>query len=272
MKNHSIKINDKLTVVELGEVLTSNDIKEFDKDLESLMNSVHHVIVDFNTVDSISHDWIRSLLRLQMGLKKKKLQMRIVHASVTVRHYLKTEGVDTAFTMYETMNDAIQDIVLVPKPTLNTDFINPFLDATLRVLDVQANVKAKAGKIVLKKNWDEFTGDISGIIGIVSDSFNGSVVISFPEKTFLKIISSMLGEEYHEINKDILDGAGEITNMIFGQAKVTLNEKGYGIKIALPSVVHGKNHSLSSQTQGPIVVIPFESSAGIFHVEICLSA
>ncbi len=272
MKNHSIKINEKLTIVELGEVLTSNDIKDFDKDLESLQHSVHHVIVNFNVVESISHDWLRSLLRLQMGLKKKKLELRIAHASVAIRSYLKKEGVDTAFTMYESINDAVQDIVLPPKPTLNTDFINPFLDATLRVLDVQANVKAKAGKIVVKKKWDEFTGDVSGIIGVVSDSFNGSVVISFPEQTFLKIVSSMLGEEYHEINKDILDGAGEITNMIFGQAKVNLNEKGYGIKIALPSVVHGKNHSLSSQTQGPIVVIPFESTAGIFHVEICLSA
>lgn len=60
--------------------------------------------------------------------------------------------------------------------------------------------------------------------------------------------------------------------MTFGQAKVILNEKGYGIKTAIPSVVSGRNHSLETLTKGPIVVVPFESSKGNFFVEICLSA
>jgi len=99
-----------------------------------------------------------------------------------------------------------------------------------------------------------------------------SVVISFPEATFLKVMSGMLGEEYLELNQDILDGAGEITNIIFGQAKVILNGKGYGIKTALPSVVHGKDHTVSSHDlMGQSVVVPFESNSGKFFVEICLS-
>ena len=81
----------------------------------------------------------------------------------------------------------------------------------------------------------------------------------------------MLGEEYQEISKDIIDGAGELTNMIFGQAKVTLNQKGYGIQTAIPSVISGKNHSLSALTKGPIVVIPFSTEAGPFFIEICVS-
>jgi len=154
---------------------------------------------------------------------------------------------------------------------LDTEFINPFLKGALHVLKVQANVTAEQGKIYLKKDGDKLVGDISGVIGIVSDNFNGSVIISFPEKTFLKVMSGMLGEEYTEISKDILDGAGEITNMIFGQAKITLNEKGYGIKTAIPSVVAGKDHSLTSLSKGPIVVVPFTSSAGDFFIEICVS-
>ncbi len=69
-----------------------------------------------------------------------------------------------------------------------------------------------------------------------------------------------------------MDGAGEITNMIFGQAKIILNEKGYGIKTALPSVVTGKDHNLLSITKGPVVTVPFTSTAGNFFVEICISA
>lgn len=157
------------------------------------------------------------------------------------------------------------------KKALDTDFVNPFLDATLHVLKVQASVTAEAQKISIKKPDQPFTGDISGIIGIVSETFNGSVVISFPEQTFLKVMSSMIGETYTEITKEITDGAGEITNMIFGQAKIVLNDKGYGIKTAIPSVVSGKNHSMQALTNGPVVVVPFNSSAGPFFIEICLS-
>ncbi len=153
---------------------------------------------------------------------------------------------------------------------MDIEFVDQFITATIHVLKVQANVEASAGKIALKKMGVINSGDISGIIGVVSDSLNGSVIISFPEDTFLAIMSNMLGEVYTSLNEDIVDGAGELTNIIFGQAKITLNEKGYGIRAAIPSVVKGKNHELLSQTKGPVVVVPFESSAGPFVVEICI--
>ncbi len=154
---------------------------------------------------------------------------------------------------------------------IDINFVNPFLGATLNVLKVQAQVEAQPGKIALKQPGECLRGDVSGVIGIVSDTIKGSVVISFPETTFLKVMSNMLGEEYKQISQDIVDGAGEITNMIFGQAKVILNERGYGVQIALPQVITGKNHMLSTQSKGPTVIIPFSSTAGDFFVEICLS-
>lgn len=154
---------------------------------------------------------------------------------------------------------------------IDTNFINPFLASTLNVLKVQAGILAEAGKVTLKKKDDSYRGDVSGVIGIVSDSFKGNVVISFPENTFLKVMSGMLGEECAEMNQDIIDGAAEITNMIFGQAKIVLNDRGYGIKMALPQVISGKGHSLAAMSKGPAMIIPFTSSAGDFFVEISLS-
>ncbi len=161
---------------------------------------------------------------------------------------------------------------MAPPKNIDTDFINPFLGATIRVLEVQALMKSTPGEIFLKKENDVMLGDISGVIGIVSQSFVGSFIISFPEKTFLNIISNMLGKEYRELSKDMLDGASEITNMIFGQAKVSFNQKGYGIKTAFPSVICGKSHPLSGVTKGPVVVIPFSTENGPFFVEVCATA
>jgi chemotaxis protein CheX len=272
MKKYSLEKTETYNLLKLGDVLTFNENRDFELDIDNfVLEAQQPFIVDFSIVNTLSKDWVRSLMRLQIGLKKKHQTMKLVSVSPSIFSFLKKEGVETAFQICPTQKEALQEIGLGSKRTLDTEFINPFLDATLYVLEIQAQIKAKPGKLCLKKHDREFQSDISGIIGIVSETFNGSVVISFPEKTFLKVMSSMLGDEYTEINKDILDGAGEITNMIFGQAKISLNEKGYGIKTALPSVVHGKNHILTAQTKGAIVVIPFESIAGNFHVEICLS-
>jgi chemotaxis protein CheX len=157
------------------------------------------------------------------------------------------------------------------RKVMDVNFINPFLDATMKTLETQASTKAVAGAVFMKSKSDKFAGDISGVIGLISDAFTGSVVISFPAETFLKVMTRMLGEECNEINDMIRDGAGELTNIIFGQAKIVLNKQGFGIKTALPSVIAGHDHSVVPMTQGPRVVIPFTTDVGPFFVEICLS-
>lgn len=157
------------------------------------------------------------------------------------------------------------------KKIMDVNFINPFLDATMKTLETQCSTKATPGQIFMKNRGDKFSGDISGVIGLVTDVFTGSVVISFPAATFLAIMTRMLGEECNEINDMIRDGAGELTNIIFGQAKITLNKQGFGIKTALPSVIAGHDHTVVPMTNGPRVAIPFETDVGPFSIEICLS-
>jgi chemotaxis protein CheX len=272
VSTYQIIAGDGYITIRLIGVCESSNLSIFNEEVDRQLVDPHpFVIVNCEHLTSLSNDWLRTLLRIQAELKKYNKSMRLIRATDRLKASLKREGLDTAFKFAATLRDAQAELGLVTKKALDTDFINPFLNATLHVLKIQASVQSEAGKIYLKKESDKFVGDVSGIIGIVSESFNGSVVISFPENTFLKVMSSMLGEEFNELSKDIIDGAGEITNMIFGQAKIVLNEKGYGIKTAIPSVVTGKDHSLSALTKGPIVVVPFKSSAGDFFVEICLS-
>lgn len=259
-----------LKLIGLSDVVTS---KEMDAVLTAqIIDPFPHVVINCEHTSTIPTDWCRILLITQKNLGKVNKKLRLVNVSQALQSYLKKNGVDSAFKSAPTLREALVEFGLVTKKSLDTDFINPFLTATLKVLEVQAKVSAKPGKIFMKEASDHFKGDVSGVIGIVSESFNGSVVISFPEATFLKVMTGMLGEEITEMSKDIVDGTGEIINMIFGQAKISLNEKGYGIKTALPSVVSGKDHSLSTKTSGPTVVIPFESNCGNFFVEISLSA
>ena len=230
------------------------------------------VILDFENVEDLTQSWVRCWVQLLQQLKVSNNQIRLISVNEAMMKILKQEGVDSSLKCLGNLQEALADLKPAQgKVLLDVNFVNPFLIATMKVLEVQASTKAVAGKIYARDSREKFQGDISGVIGLVSEAFTGSVVISFPQATFLKIISRMLGEEFTEITKDIEDGAGEMTNMIFGQAKVSLNEKGYGIKTALPSVVSGAGHSVLQVGSGPRLVIPFESDAGSFFVEVCVS-
>ncbi len=244
----------------------------FEADFPKLIGPPNcHIIVNCDHVTGISKAWIRLLLKLTNEIKRLKKEIRFILVSYSVQEIFLNEGVNQAFQTSPNLHDALIELNIVSKKQLDTEFVNPFLTATIQVLKIQASVATTPGKIFLKQDKGKANGDISGSIGLVTPSFNGYVVVCFPESTFLNIMSGMLGETFTSLTSEIIDGAGELINMIFGQAKATLNEKGYGLKTALPSVIVGRDHTVSALTKGPVIVIPFESQSGPFFVEICLS-
>ncbi len=156
-------------------------------------------------------------------------------------------------------------------PKIDVNFINPFIDGTIETLKVQCSIQTHAGKPYLKGPKSEFKVDITAVIGLTSTAFRGSVAICFPERVFLNIMEKLLGEKQTAITSELEDGASELMNIIFGQAKKVLNEKNYAIDRAIPTVVRGSDLTVRHFTPSPTIVIPFESDAGNFHIEIGIS-
>jgi chemotaxis protein CheX len=152
---------------------------------------------------------------------------------------------------------------------MNVKFINPFLDGTVSVLKTMAFVEPRAAKPYLKVD-NLAKGDVSGIIGLTG-SATGSLALSFSEAAILKIVSNMLGENIKSLNSDIKDAVGEITNMISGVARKHLEAEGFYIQAAIPTVVSGKDHSITHVLGGPSLIIPFEIDEGTFVVDVCLN-
>ena len=150
---------------------------------------------------------------------------------------------------------------------MDVKFINPFINATLNVLETIASTKAKAGKPYLK-NDHVAQGDISGVIGLTGEVC-GTISTSFTENSILAIVSRMFGEEMKELNDEIKDAVGEIANMISGQARQKLEELGRSLKAAIPTVVIGKNHTITHLTKHPVIAIPFSTDNGNFTIEVC---
>ena len=149
---------------------------------------------------------------------------------------------------------------------MDVKLINPFINATLNVLETMAFIKPEAGKPYLKK--DDFAqGEVSGVIGFTGKS-NGTVSVIFDKSCILKIVSNMLGEEIKEINNEIEDAVGELNNMISGQARKELEEIGKLFHGGIPSVITGKKHKIVPITKGHKIAIPFKIDSGNFIIEV----
>ena len=151
---------------------------------------------------------------------------------------------------------------------MDVKLINPFLHATLNVLETMAFVKAKAEKPYLKKD-NVAQGDVSVVVDFTGDA-KGTVSVTFDESCILNIVSSMLGEEMKELNSEISDAVGELTNMISSQARQEIEKIGILLRGATPKVITDKNHELISMVKVPKVAFPFKTDAGSFTVEVCL--
>ncbi len=151
---------------------------------------------------------------------------------------------------------------------MDVRFINPFLTGTVNVLKTMASVDPKPGRPYLKKG-SMANGDVSGIIGLTG-SVAGSMALSFSEAAILKIVSNMLGEKITEVNGDITDAVGEITNMVSGASRKELESIGFTINAAIPTVISGKGHSIKHVLGGPSLIIPFETDNGPFVIDVCI--
>ncbi len=152
---------------------------------------------------------------------------------------------------------------------LDVRFFKPFIEGTINTLKIQCGIEAKPDKPFIKGQKEQPEFAIAGVIGITSNAFNGTITLCYPEKVFLGVMSKMLGEEYKEITKDLQDGVAELLNIIFGQAKITLSNQGFTIQKAIPTVVRGHQLTTSVLSSGPVMVLPFQTEMGEFHVEIC---
>lgn len=151
---------------------------------------------------------------------------------------------------------------------MDVQLFKPIVEGTLKTFKVQAGLEIKGGKPFYKGTVEQPKFALAGVIGLASSKFCGSVSLCFPEKVFLGIMGKMMGEEYTEINDELQDGAAELLNIIFGQAKATLNNSGYDLEMAIPTIVRGTELKTSAMSKKPVVVLPFETDLGEFQVEI----
>lgn len=128
-----------------------------------------------------------------------------------------------------------------------------FIDSVSNYFKVLTEINSEMG-IPYLKSADEITlKDYTGMIGI-SGNRKGFVYISADKTMFEDLINIFIGIE-NPSNADILDMAGEISNVVAGNVRANL---GANFMISVPIVFRGKPEELKFPKNVSIYVIPLK--------------
>lgn len=227
-------------------------------------------VLDFKETVEVRPAAYRAFVIFNQALKSYKKHLYCINLSQKLTNQFSSDGLGSVFISVSSLDEA-KKRGTPPKAALDVEFINPFIDAAKNILEIQAKTKISAGKPFARKHDDPMPMEIAGVISLNSKEFTGNISLCFRAEVFLKIYEKLVGEKCTAITQEIEDGAAELLNMIFGQAKTTLNdEKGYKIERASPSVLTGEKLRLYHPSRNPSIVIPFDSPEGAFHIEILI--
>lgn len=146
-------------------------------------------------------------------------------------------------------------------------FITPFISSIQNVFSTMMQLPVTIGDPGIKGD-PSTTYDVSGIIGMSGD-VTGSVVLSFPRQTAVRLVALLAGAEMAPDHPDFPDAVGELTNMVSGNAKGMFTGR-KKVTISCPSVVIGPGHIVARPKDVPCIVIPCSTDCGEFVVEICI--
>lgn len=149
---------------------------------------------------------------------------------------------------------------------MKVELINPFIEATLSVLETSSSVTTEPLKPFVKKD-NKARGCVTGLINL-NGEYTATVAITFTEECILKIVSNMFGEELTKVDDDIFDAVGELSNMIAGQVSLSITQYGESLKATFQKVLSESKHTIDHIVQKPILAVPFSTDNGDFTIEV----
>lgn len=150
---------------------------------------------------------------------------------------------------------------------MNVEFINPFLNAFVEIMSTMAMTPVSPGKPALKADA-RAGGVLTGFIDMKGPRVQGSLAISFDRQLAEATFANMLGEPERDLDAELADMIGEITNMLTGGAKQRLADKGYEFDLAQPKIITGEEHYIMHFAPQRVLSMPFSSEHGSAMLEI----
>ncbi len=142
--------------------------------------------------------------------------------------------------------------------------LKPFIEGAIETLGTMAMLELKFCSATTVQSFED-TLDYTSTMGLCGEN-EGLLVVSVGKPLLCTVVAAMLGEEEENVDGDLVDGAGELANMISGAAKGVLGEAGYHFELSIPAVIMGAKNVVSPQTAMKGVRIECECSGQPFVI------
>ncbi len=88
-------------------------------------------------------------------------------------------------------------------------------------------------------------GSVTGLIGVHGE-VSGFVTVNMAERVARAAVGGLLQEKFDTLTPQIVDGVGEMTNLIAGGIKKGLSGSPWGFSyVTVPSVIIGRNYQIA---------------------------
>lgn len=126
--------------------------------------------------------------------------------------------------------------------------------------------------------WEEQTEPVlptphDGVLSIIglAGQWVGSGVLFCQSRTACDLSTRLLMTEVTEVNDDVRDAIGEITNMVIGNFKNCLESETVEVRISTPTVIDGTHLKARNLSSEFTVSTWFAYEEHMFLVEVCLA-
>lgn len=150
------------------------------------------------------------------------------------------------------------------------DIVDAITAATTEVFTTMLGMEVDRGDIRVETIPPPPCDGVVSFIG-VAGSWVGTGTIQCSADFACKICAALLMMEAPSVNDEVLDAVGEITNMVIGNFKTTIEETLGPLGLSIPTVIFGRNFTARSLGRGEWTVVPFRSGDDEFEIRICLA-
>jgi chemotaxis protein CheX len=154
------------------------------------------------------------------------------------------------------------------EPPHKVDYINPFLASIISVFFKMLSVELVRDAPFLRKQ-DAPQYDVTGLIGLMGTP-TGTVSLSLPADFALSITERLLGARPPEIDAQVVDAIGEVTNIVAGAARAHLADQ--QLRFGLATVIIGAGCRITYPSSCTPISIPFRSAQGPLLLEVGILA
>ncbi len=147
------------------------------------------------------------------------------------------------------------------------EYVNPVIMATKSVFETMLGVTPQRTGLSLKETTSP-QYELSAVIGFTGKAA-GTIVVSFSREAALGVLERMIGIVATELDDEVTDAIGEVTNMIAGSAKAQMER--LQLRLSIPNIISGEGHKVVYPSNVKPMLLDFDSEIGKFSIEVGFS-